>query len=80
MLTQGETEEETAKLQADVQTVKDLIEQQRAEQGIKKDLPKEVDELTMEDWERQAEKWSDSEITRAMQKLLSIQERRQSGK
>lgn len=37
MLTQGGTDEETAKLQADIQTVKDLIEQQRAEQGIKKD-------------------------------------------
>lgn len=43
MLTQGGTDGETAKLQADVQTVKDLIEQQRAAQGIKKDLPREVD-------------------------------------
>lgn len=38
MLAEGETDEETAKLQADIELVKGLIEKERAEQGIKKDL------------------------------------------
>lgn len=37
MLTQGETDEETAKLQADIALVSGLIEQERENQGIKKD-------------------------------------------
>lgn len=43
LLTQGETDEETAKLQADIALVSGLIERERESQGIKKDLPKEVD-------------------------------------
>lgn len=42
LLAQGETDEETAKLQADIALVNGLIEQEREKHSIKKDLPKEV--------------------------------------
>jgi hypothetical protein len=48
----GETEEDTAKLQADIALVRGLIEQEREQQGIKKDPTQtgEVDELTETEW------------------------------
>lgn len=62
----------------DIALVRELIEQERAKQGIKKDLPQgEAVELTISDWTQQAENWSDAEITKAMQALLRIQEKRQ---
>lgn len=62
----------------DIELVRGLIEQERANQGIKNDLPQgEAVELTVSDWTQQAENWSDAEITKAMQALLRIQEKRQ---
>ena len=48
----GETEEDTAKLQADIALVRGLIEQEREQQGIKKDPTQtgEVDSELVEIW------------------------------
>ena len=48
----GETEEDTAKLQADIALVRGLIEQEREKQGIKKDPTQtgEVDSELVEIW------------------------------
>lgn len=48
----GETEEDTAKLQADIALVRGLIEQEREKQGIKKDPTQtgEVDPELLELW------------------------------
>lgn len=48
----GETEEDTAKLQADIALVRGLIEQEREQQGIKKDPTQtgEVDPELLEIW------------------------------
>lgn len=65
----------------DIALVRDLIEQEQAKQGIKKDLPQgEAEELDISNWERQAENWSDADITKAMQALLRIQAKRQEQK
>lgn len=52
LLSAGETEEDTAKLQADIVLVRGLIEQEREQQGIKKDPTQtgEVDPELLELW------------------------------
>lgn len=52
LLSAGETEEDTAKLQADIALVHGLIEQEREQQGIKKDPTQtgEVDPELLELW------------------------------
>ncbi len=66
----GETEQETAKCQADIALVHSLMEQQgvKAEEGAY--VP------SYEDWEKQAENWTDDQLMQAMRKLLDIQDRR----
>lgn len=45
-------------------------------QDIKKERPADGEALTMEDWEKQVEQWTDGQILEAMQKLVEIQQRR----
>lgn len=62
---------------ADIALVNDII---RAKELPLEKAPPQGEEpiiLSIKDWERQAERWSDSEITTAMQALLKIQARRQ---
>ena len=44
--------------------------------AIKKERPADGETLTMEDWEKQVEQWTDGQILEAMQKLVEIQQRR----
>lgn len=46
--------------------------------AIKKERPADGETLTMEDWEKQVEQWTDGQILEAMQKLVEIQQRRRS--
>lgn len=45
-------------------------------QDTKKERPADGETLTMEDWEKQVEQWTDGQILEAMQKLVEIQQRR----
>lgn len=69
----GETEQETAKCQADIVLVRSLMEQQ----GVKEAPAAEGAYVpSYEDWEKQAENWTDDQLMQAMRKLLDIQDRR----
>lgn len=72
LLREGETEEETAKCQKDIARVRDLLDQQR--QDAKK-APTEIserDDITQEDWEKQAENWTLDQLDNAIWKLFQI--------
>lgn len=70
LLNKGATEAETAELQADIALVRDLLDQQ----GAKK-APTEISEredITQEDWEKQAENWTTEQLDNAIWKLFQI--------
>lgn len=68
----GETEEDTAKLQADIALVRGLIEQEREQQGIKKDPTQtgEVDELTETEWGDAFDRMSKEKQRRVLDLLM----------
>lgn len=70
LLNKGTTEAETAELQADIALVRDLLDQQRT-----KKAPTEIserDDITQDDWEKQAENWTLDKLDNAIWKLFQI--------
>lgn len=73
LLTQGETDEETAKLQADIALVSGLIEQERENQGIKKDLADgEVEESDIDKELRQLWGVASEEVKKQAVSILKV--------
>ena len=68
----GETEEDTAKLQADIALVRGLIEQEREKQGIKKDPTQtgEVGDLSETDWGDAFDRMSKEKQRRVLDELM----------
>ena len=67
-------------LAQELETTPEYLRGETDDPGIKKAHDPKIEGFapTMEDWEAQAESWTDDQILEAMQKLVEIQQRRRS--
>lgn len=76
LLNKGATEAETAKLQADITLVRDLLDQQGTKKALTKTGEREF-VPSYEDWEKQAENWTIDQLDNAIWKLFQIKRKRE---